>query len=368
MTFLETLRRFDWILFCAVTLLAAIGLLSLASSSGFFSGGTLERIVKQLAVALAGMVVLFVLAHTDYRLLRSYSPVLYGVLVALLAASLLVGTRIRGAQAWVVFGSLNFEPAEIAKVLLPVMLAYLVSRSYRTMSPTKLLLTIGGVVALPVAMMLAQPDLGSALLFIFLFLGTLLVIGLPRRHLALIALLAVFAGLLAWLLFLAPYQKERIVTFLDPSRDPLGSGYQLRQAVVAVGSGSLAGRGIGLGPQSQLQFLPESASDFAFAKIAEEMGILGASFVLLLFFLMLARFVVIARAARDDFGSLVAGFLALLFFVQIVINIGMNLAILPITGITLPFISRGGSSLLASLAATGILESIWVHRTARLSS
>jgi len=209
---------------------------------------------------------------------------------------------------------------------------------------------------------MAQQDLGSAAVLVGMWIGVMIVLPVPRRKLAMIFVALLGVAAIAWLFFLQPYQHDRILNFLTPTRDPLGTGYNVRQAVTAIGSGGWFGRGLGLGTQSQLNFLPERQTDFIFATVGEELGFVGAASLLTLFGLFFWRLGRLVSQARDSFGLLITVGLTTMFFLHVFINIGMNLGIFPVTGLPLPFLSYGGSSLLASLLAVGLLEGIIVRQ------
>ena len=215
-----------------------------------------------------------------------------------------------------------------------------------------------------IILVLLQPDIGSALILVSIFLGMLFFAKVKRSYVIFIIILLIVVIAASWLFVLKDYQKERVLTFFDPSRDPWGSGYNITQSIIAVGSGNLFGRGLGLGPQSRLDFLPAQETDFIFAVIAEELGFVGSILIVAFFIFLLYRLIKIGKLARDDFGLFVASGIALYIFIQTFINIGMNIGLVPIAGVPLPLMSYGGSSLLTSLAAIGILQSIFIrHRT-----
>jgi rod shape determining protein RodA len=352
------LKRFDWILAAAVFLLLVLSLVALYSISLSKSPPDFLSFEKQLIFIAIGLLAFLFFGAIDYKWLRFYSWAIYGLAALLLVAVLIFGRVIRGTQGWFGFGWFNFQPVEFAKLALIIFLAKYFSRGAHEIFNFKHIVTSGFFSAIFVGLVLLQPDFGSAIILFFLWIGSLFLIGIKRSHL--LALLLLVAVLLAgsWFFVFQDYQKERILSFFDASRDPLGRGYNITQAQIAVGSGEMLGRGIGFGPQSQLRFVPESQTDFIFAVIAEELGFLGTMLVLGLWGIIFWRIVRLARRARDDFSLFLVAGTAIVFLIQIFVNIGMTVGVAPVTGISLPFLSYGGSALLINLAMIGILESV----------
>ncbi|NBS41611.1 rod shape-determining protein RodA, partial [bacterium] len=265
---------------------------------------------------------------------------------------------VNGTTGWYVFGPVSLQPVEFMKVALAVTLAAYFSRRARPDFGWRELFESGAIVAVPVFLVLQQPDLGSAALLIGMWGILVLYAGMKKRHL--FALGAAFAvvSVVAWTFLLAPYQKDRILTFANPGADPRGQGYNVTQAIIAVGAGRLFGSGLGFGSQSQLKFLPESQTDFIFAVVSEELGFIGVCLVLSAYALVFVRIWQIARKTRDDFTAFLLLAIGGVTFVQFFINAGMNLGLLPVTGVALPLVSYGGSSLLSTLFMLGIVESV----------
>lgn len=353
--------KIDKVLFSAVLLLVIIGLITIFSVSYSGDGANFLNFKKQVFFALAGFLAMFISASVDYRMLKNYSGVFYVVMTILLIAVLFVGNLTRGTTGWFDLGYFSLQPAEFAKIVMIVVLAKCLSEMGNYSRITKKILISGLYAGLPIGLILLQPDLGSALVIIFIWFCLLAVFGLKKKQIVFFFLagLLVFAG--SWSFVLKDYQKGRIMTFVDPQSDPLGSGYNVIQSMVAIGSGSLWGKGLGHGSQSQMNFLPEKHTDFIFAVIAEEMGFIGGALVLILFAIIYYRLFMIAEEAQDNFGKLmVLGAVFLLAF-HMLINIGMNMGIMPVTGIPLPFVSYGGSSLIAFSIMIGIVQSVYIN-------
>lgn len=325
-------------------LLVSIGILVIYSSSN-------ELAIQQIIFTIVGLILFFFISQFELQSLKSLVGPLYILIVIMLVAVLILGIETRGALRWFPLGIFNIQPSEFAKPILILFLAKFWSEN----SPTWLNIFKSLLWLAPVFLLIfKQPDLGSALTLIAIWLGILLAAHISIKKILILALIAIFIIPTSWS-FLHSYQKERIVSFLAPESDPLGKGYNLIQSTIAVGSGQLLGRGLGRGTQSRLQFLPEFRTDFIFASIAEEMGFLGSFLILSLYLFLLSYCLRVATQTSNSFNLLVIlGVVAMLLF-QIIVNIGMNVGLLPITGITLPLISYGGSSLISTFLSLGMV-------------
>ena len=321
------------------------------------SSGQVERQMIRLGLAFAVMIAV---AQVSPRVLRQWSLPLFGLGVLLLLAVLLVGDVGKGAQRWLDLGVVRFQPSEILKLAVPMALAWFLS--LRQLPPGTLrVLTAALMMAVPVLLIAKQPDLGTSLLVASAGVMVLFLAGLSWRLIMLLAALAAAAAPVLWML-MRPYQRQRVLTFLDPGSDPLGAGYHTIQAQIAIGSGGTYGKGWLNGTQSHLEFLPERSTDFIFAVIGEEFGLVGILLLLLLYLFIIARGLYIATQARDSFGRLLAGSLTMVFFVYLFVNTGMVIGLLPVVGVPLPLVSYGGTSLVTIMAGFGIIMSIHTHR------
>lgn len=348
------LRKIDWILVIIVLVLCFIGLFTLYPLNIFL-------FKKQLLFIAIGFFIMIGMSFFDYRILKNNTFIitaLYLISLFLLGLVLLFGRRIRGTVGWFDFGSFSFEPVELTKIIIVLLLAKYFSMRHIEMYHIKHIIISGIYIGLPVSLIFLQPDLGSIIIVLCIWLGIILIAGIRVKHLLVLFLVFLIAFLSSWLWVLKDYQKQRIIAFINPYTDPLGYGYHSIQSVIAIGSGKLFGKGWGKGYQAQLNFLPESHSDFIFATFAEQWGFMGVLLLLLLFSLLIWRIIEIAIISRNNFSSLFSVGFAILIFSQSFINIGMNIKILPITGITLPFLSYGGSSLITLFLGIGILQSI----------
>lgn len=323
---------------------------------------------KQLIFAVIGLAVMFFLSMANYHYFISYSKWIYfGTLVVLLAVALWSAPT-RGTAGWIGWGAFKFQPVEIAKLSLIIFLASFIAKKKNELTENVRVIASLIMTAILVFLVLKQPDLGSAIILIGIWIGMILVSGISRKTIIILGSIGLLVVGSSWF-FLAGYQKARIMNLFHPENDPKGTGYNVIQSIVAVGSGGMTGKGIGHGSQSQLNFLPEKHTDFIFAVTAEELGLMGAFFILALYALILFRMKKIAQFSENNFGYMLSSGVMIMLFLQLVINVGMNIGIVPVTGITLPLLSYGGSSLVSFLAAMGIIlnvgkrQNISAHRS-----
>ncbi len=342
----------DWILFLATLPLISVGLLTMNSFVGenyFF--------VKQLIWLSISISVFFLLSFCDFRFLKKtgFLLSLFVVSVAILIFLFIVGSMFKGAQSWFDFGIFTFQPADFVKLILILLLAKYFSKRHIEIANVKHILISGFYAFVFFVLVLLQPDFGSAIIIFLIWLGMVLVSGISKKHLLTVFLagLITFVGL--WFYVFEPYQQQRILTFIHPMADIQGTGYNAYQSTIAVGSGQLLGKGVGFGTQSRLRFLPEYETDFIFASFAEEWGFVGVT--LLFFFFGVVIWRILANAARGatNFETFFALGLAIMLISHFAIHVGMNIGLLPVTGITIPFMSYGGSHLLAEFVGVGIL-------------
>jgi rod shape determining protein RodA len=299
----------------------------------------------------------------DYRIFKAYSWILYALGLLVLIAVLFFGKTVRGTTGWFsIFGLTIGQPAEIVKVFLIIALSKYLTDHIQDLYKFKYIIYTGILCGLFVLLILLQPDFASAILLLAIWICMLFFTNTKKSHLIFIIVIILLMMVFSWFFLLQDYQKERIITFFNPARDPLGKGYNPIQSIVAVGSGKLWGRGLGLGPQSQLNFLPAQETDFIFAVIAEELGFVGSFVIILLFGLILYRLFKSMNRARDNFSHfLILGTVSMLF-IQIFITIGMNIGIMPVAGLPLPLVSYGGSSLITTMIIIGIIEGIIIRQ------
>ncbi len=358
---MRTSIRVDWVLFASAFLITALGMVTMYGFGVPLEGGAEQSFAERQLVWLIVGCLLFFIAHTiDWRFLRRTDVVvaLYLLAVFLLALLFVLGTTLQGAQSWFNFGFFTLQPADPAKIALIVVLAKYFSRRHVEIARLRHIIVSGAYTLLIFVLLFLQPDFGSALIMLGVWAGIVLLAGIPLRHLALLLGVGVISGILLWTFALAPYQKERVMTFLHPLEDIQGAGYNAFQSTVAVGSGGLLGKGVGYGTQSRLQFLPEHETDFIFAAYAEEWGFGGTLLLVAAFAVLLFRIVTNARAGATNFESLFSLGVAVLILVHATIHIGMNIGLLPVTGTPLPFMSYGGSHLVTEYLMLGIISSM----------
>lgn len=361
----------DWVLIIAAGALTAFGLVMVYSATYARFEGTdtpaTYFLTRQVLAAAIGVACLVGVCLFDYRLYRAWAAVAYAGTLVLLVLVLVGGAEINGAQAWIVLGPVQFQPSEMAKVTLIVMLAAHFHDFREEALGLRALLEALAFAAFPMVLILLQPDFGTFIVFVVITFGVLLLARVRVLHIVVLVLIGVVAIVAALQLnIVRDYQVDRLTAFLDPeSADPRGSAYNVTQAQIAVGSGQLVGQGLFAGSQNNSRFVPENQTDFIFTVVGEETGFLGSVVMLALFAVLLWRAVRIAALSRDTFGTLIAAGVIVVFAFQLFINVGMAIGIMPVTGLPLPFISYGGTSLIASLAMVGLLQNVHMRRYTR---
>jgi rod shape determining protein RodA len=353
--------KLDWTILISVSLLLAVSFTILYAVALGEKNVDFSNLKRQAVAATIGIFLLFSIAFFDYRSLNFFSTKLYFITLFLLVLVLVIGKTIRGATGWIGFGSFHIQPVEIAKLAMIVFLASFFSKKKSQLSIIVRIITSIILVFVPVFLIIKQPDLGSSMIIIFSWAVMLSISGISKKNLIILILSGLVIMSSSWFV-LRPYQKERLMNFVNPYNDPRGSGYNVIQSMVAVGSGGVWGKGLGHGSQSQLNFLPEKHTDFIFAVIAEEFGFSGAAAILVIFGVLIYRIKEVAKSSVDNFGYLLSVGIMVMIFSQVLINVGMNIGAMPVAGVPLPFLSYGGSSLVLMLASIGIIQSVYLHR------
>ena len=356
-------RRLDW------TLLLAVGGLI---TYGFWGiGGIAEDDQRQAGYAAAGAIGLVACLFVDPDVYRRRWRLVYALLIAVLLLVIATAPVVRGSQRWLDIGSFRFQPSEFGKLLLVLALAGFVAERGRRIAERRTVLAVVGVAAIPLLLVFEQPDIGSSLVYASALAGVLFVAGTRWLHLgALVAAAALIGTVILWIgpavgiELLEDYQRQRLTAFTDPSEDPGGAAYNVNQSILAVGAGGLDGRGVSGATQTNLDYLPEHETDFVFAALAEQRGFFGGAILLALYLFVIWRALKIITVARDAFSAIAAGGIAVMLLFQIAVNVGMTVGMAPVTGIPLPFVSVGGSSMIMNLLAIGVLEAI--HARGRL--
>ncbi len=364
--------RLDWVLLAATCGTVLYGLIAIGGITRHDPGGSATS--RQALYVAAGGILFVSAILIDPRFYRRFATTIYVALIGVMGFVLVFGAATRGSKRWISIGFFTFQPSEFGKVLLTLTLAaFLADRSKQIGSVTVALRTIA-LAAVPIVLIFAQPDAGTALVYVAVLAAVLFVAGVRWLHLALVGAVALTTILgVLWFLpaagvnVLKPYQAQRLTSFTNPSNDPTdSSAYNLAQSKIAVGAGGLRGRGIVGATQTRLDYLPANDTDFAFASLAEQRGFFGASILLLLYLVIVWRGLKVVTASSDLFGAIVAAGIVFAFVFQVFVNVGMTIGIAPITGIPLPFVSVGGSSVISNLAGLGILQGIYARRRRRL--
>ncbi len=356
------ITRMDWLLTMPMFLLAVSGLIAIYSLSLGDSVTGLNFYDRQVIFLGLSACIFFVVSHIDYSIWKNYAGIFYLISILLLLAVFIVGKTTNGAVSWFRLGFFNFQPVELVKIALIILFARYFSQ-IETVGVTWRHIFISFIYALiPIFLVILQPDMGSAMVLLSIWLGMVFLAGMRLWQIIIFSISGVLIATMSWFFVLHDYQKQRIITFLNPAQDALDSGYNVIQATIAIGSGGFSGRGIGQGSQSQLNFIPERHTDFIFATISEESGFIGSVLILFFFGLIFVRMKKIANSASDKFGRLMVSGVIIAIFFQVWINTGMNLGLVPVAGISLPFLSYGGSFLIVSMFLMGIVQSVWVNR------
>jgi rod shape determining protein RodA len=363
----EFVRRLDWMLVAATAALVAYGLWALHGVTLHDVDGS--AVNRQAANAVAGGVLALVVIAIDPDVWRRGKRVIYGGTIVLMLAVLLEGAATRGSKRWIDVGPFLLQPSEFGKVLLALSLAAFLADRGKRIGELRTVVAAVGLAAAPLFLVFVQPDIGTALVYAAVTGAALFISGVRWSHLALLGGLALTLALLVlWVLpaagtpVLKPYQKDRLTGFLHPDSDPRGTTYNISQSITTLGAGEVRGRGVSGATQTSLNYLPEHRTDFVFASFGEQRGFLGLALLLLLYLLVVWRGLKVIAASRDLFGAIAAGAIVFMFLFQIFVNAGMTMGIAPITGIPLPFMSYGGSSMVTNLLAVGLLLSIHARR------
>ncbi len=350
----------DGPLFGGLLAICAVGLGIIYSAAG----EDLSMFLRQTGRVVLALLALIAFAQVPPRFLRMVTPWLYGVGVLLLLIVMGVGDIGKGAQRWLDLGVVRFQPAEIMKIAMPMFCAWYLHE--RPLPPSFLSVVVLGIaILIPTVIIIEQPDLGTAMLVAVSGTLVILLAGLQFRYIFGVGALVLGSVPVMWTFFMHDYQRQRVLTFLNPQSDPLGSGYHIIQSQIALGSGGVFGKGYMNGSQAQLEFLPERSTDFIFAVIGEEWGLIGLATLLLLYVFVIGRGLYMAATAQDTFARLVAGSLSATFFVYVFVNTGMVTGLLPVVGVPLPLVSYGGTSMVTLMAGFGILMAVHTRRSLR---
>lgn len=354
--FFNSLKYFDIPLLVSSLLLAIAGLAILYATT--LSDGSTGIFYKQAMFLGIGLTAFFFTSFFDYHSLTKFNRVLYVVFLVLLIYLLIFGSNIRGGKRWLDLSFFRFQPAEFVKIIAILGLARLMHLMRGKINSWKTIIWSLLYVLIPAGLIILEPDLGTAIIILSIWGGTILLSPIKKKILITLFFIFVAVSGVSWKFFLKEFQRDRVLVFLNPELDPKGRGYNVKQATIAIGSGQFFGRGLGKGVQSQHKFLPERQTDFIFAAASEEIGFFGSFTLLGIYFFILYRIFRIIKQARDDLGMYIAGGVLFFFFFHVLINIGMNMGIMPVTGIPLPLVSAGGSSLIVCFIALGMAQNV----------
>jgi len=357
-------QYFDWGLLGLSLLLGSLGIVILYSAVTAGASDP-QRILyfKQLTWFCAGLVIMVVSLFFNYKLLERWAPLIYTGCLILLVFVLIAGKYVGGSRRWLALGPVSYQPSEMIKLAVIIFLARYYSQNATTLGLSfRRLLKPMVLLAIPFGLIVKQPDLGTAMLVLLIGGSITVFVKIEKRSFLYMIIGGILAGPVVWLLFLKGYQKQRILTFLNPDRDPLGTGYHIIQSKIAIGSGMLSGKGFMKGTQNALSFLPEQQTDFIFSVLAEEWGFIGSSALILIFLMLIIWGLTVAQGCREPFGTILAFGITVMIFWQTFINIGMVMGLLPVVGVPLPFISYGGSSILTMMISVAILMNVSMRR------
>jgi len=358
-------RSFDYLLLLTSLALVAYGIILIYSGSlgsyGSSSKALADPVARQIIFAVIGVTVMLLISRIDYRILGYTAPVLYALAIGSLLFVLVFASETYGSRRWIEVAGTQVQPSELTKLVLIIVLAkYFTDRQERMTSLAPFATSLA-ITLLPMLLVFIEPDLGSAVILLAIWFAMVIVAGARSSHVLGLVTMGLVALPFALIGMINDYQRERIATFIDPEKDPLGSGFNTLQAEISIGSGRIFGKGLTHGTQTQLEYLRTQTTDYVFSVLGEELGFVGAMVLFALFVLLLMRGLRAASSSRDPFGRLMAVGIVTYILFQVFINIGVNIRLLPVTGIPLPFISQGGSSLVSLFVAMGILQSVRIH-------
>jgi len=361
----KVLKYFDFGLLLNVILICIIGVITIASSTQAFNGGTTRYFVRQIIWIVMGLCMLAVTVAIDYSTYKVYYKLIYFANIAMLGVVVILGKVTNGANSWLGIGTLGIQPSEFMKISLIILFARKIEEFEDNINNLKNLSILFGYAALPLAMVAMQPDLGTCMVIVFIIIGMLFMAGLDIRVFIVGMAVAALFILAVWFSpvpILEDYQKLRVLSFFNPDIDPMGSSYHIKQSLIAIGSGQVMGMGFGNGLQNEGRFLPESHTDFIFSVLGEEFGFVGTIVMVLLYASFIFSCLKKVKIAKDKFGSMLVVGLMSMFIFQMFQNVGMTIGLMPITGITLPFVSYGGSSMWTSMISVGLILNVGMRR------
>ena len=358
----KLIKNIDLRIIISILLLFAIGIVFISSATKVAYGGSLSYVKIQMVAFILGIIGAGLVLFFDYNTFGEMEKVIYAINIILLISVFIFGQEIKGSKSWIIFGPLSFQPSEIVKIGFILCFAKQLEKREETLNTFKGFLPLLLYIAPVILLIMKQPDFGTALVFVFFSFFMLYSAGLSYKFIAIMGGLGTISIPILWFYYFGEYQKYRIMVFFNPEMDPLGRGYHVIQSKIAIGSGQLIGKGLFKGTQNNLGFIPERHTDFIFSVIGEELGLLGSILVIILFMWLIMRCIYIAKISKDSYGKYITVGIMAMFLFHILENIGMTMGIMPVTGIPLPFISYGGSSLLTNMIAIGLVLNVGMRR------
>lgn len=358
----KLIKNIDLGIIVSVLLLFIAGIIVISSATGATYGGSLSYIKIQIAAFILGIIGAAIVLFFDYNTFGEMEKIIYVINILLLVAVLVFGKEVKGSKSWIIFGPLRFQPSEIVKIGFILTFAKQLEKREGTLDTVKGVIPLLLYMAPIIVLILRQPDFGTALVFIFFSFFMLYAAGISYKFIIGIGALGIISLPILWFYYFEEYQRYRIMVFFNPEMDPLGRGYHVIQSKIAIGSGQFLGKGLFKGTQNNLGFIPERHTDFIFSVIGEELGLIGSMIIILLFMLLIMRCMYISKISKDSYGKYISVGVMAMFLFHVLENIGMTMGIMPVTGIPLPFISYGGSSLLANMLSIGLVLNVGMRR------
>lgn len=358
----KLLKNIDIGIIISIILLFGSGIIAISSATGVMHGGSIGYIKIQSVAFILGIIAIIIILFFDYNTFGDMSRIIYAVNIILLVAVLIFGKEIKGSKSWFVLGPVNFQPSEIVKIGFILSFAKLLEKKEGTLNTIKGMMPIILYIIPIIGLILRQPDFGTALVFVFFIAFMMYAAGMSYKYILGTGVLVLLSLPLMWFKFFDNYQKNRIRVFFNPELDRLGSGYHVIQSKIAIGSGQFTGKGLFKGTQNNLGFIPERHTDFIFSVIGEELGLIGSVIIIFIFLMLLMRCIYIAKISKDSYGKYICVGVMGMFLFHVLENIGMTIGIMPVTGIPLPFVSYGGSSLLTNMISIGLVLNVGMRR------
>lgn len=358
----KLLRNIDFTIIITTILLVVYGVIAIASATHVMENGINKNVKVQIAAFFIGIIAILIVLLIDYKNYGDFQKTIYVINIILLLSLFVVGIKVKGSRSWIDLGPVNFQPSEVVKIGFILCFAKFLEKRKNKLNHILEVLPCLLYISVPIILIQLQPDTGTMLVFVFISAIMLFVAGLNYKYIIVAIGTFIASAPALWFFVLKPHQKSRIMVFLHPELDQMGAGYNVLQSMRAIGSGKLLGKGLFKGTMNNLNYVPESRTDFIYSVIGEELGLVGATILILLFLLLLLRCIHIAKVSKDDYGMLICTGIMAMYLFHVLQNIGMTIGVLPVTGIPLPFISYGGSALVTNMVAIGLVLNVGMRR------